>query len=145
MVTRPGLGWSLTKTMAEHDHLFGDAKATARTVASDRKLKQLQKAKEAFKENPTDGNQAALATAYFDIGKYDKAESLMRGLLEAENPSQQLLCDLAFTYKNMGQMENAQEVFRRVIEVDPKHPLARCAENELWTIDPSYKPSWLRK
>jgi hypothetical protein len=45
----------------------------------------------------------------------------------------------------MKDLEKAKLAFRKVVESNPRHALARSAENELWQLDPEYRPSWLRK
>ena len=130
--------------MSDINQLFGDAKATARSMPGDRKLKQLQLAKEKFEADPNAANQTDLATAYFDVGKYDKALELFNALVDEYGQDIKVLCDLGFSYKNIGKPDKAKEMFLRVIELSPKHALARCAESELWTMDPTYRPSWLK-
>jgi Tfp pilus assembly protein PilF len=131
--------------MADINQLFGDAKATAKTAEAGRKQKQLETALRAFTGNASPENKTALSTAYFDTGNYAKALELLNELVRDYGQNIQVLCDLAFTYKNMDQLEKAKETFHKVIALNPKHALARCAENELWTMDPSYRPSWLRR
>ena len=131
--------------MADINQLFGDAKATAKTAEADRKKKQLEAAQRAFDGNPSTELKTALATAYFDNGNYSRALELLNELVRDHGQNIQVLCDLAFTYKNMDQLEKAKETFHKVVALNPRHALARCAENELWTMDPEYKPSWLRR
>lgn len=126
------------------DYLFGDAKATAKAGDTRRKQRLLADAKAAYESDPTPQRQAALAHALFDIGRFDDAERLLTDLLSTAGDDIQLVCDLGFIYKNLHNTEKAIEMFKRVIEVDAKHALARCAENEIWMMDPSYRPSWLR-
>jgi Flp pilus assembly protein TadD len=126
-------------------NLFGDAKATARAGDARRKQTAYDKALTRHQQSPTPETQAALATALFDLGKLPEAERLLSDLLQHFGDNVQVLCDLAFLYKNMGRTDEARRAFVRVVELDPKHALARCAENELFQMDPSYKPSWMRK
>jgi Flp pilus assembly protein TadD len=127
------------------EYLYGDAKATARAGDAGRKQKALNLAQQAYDENPTPENQARLATALFDLGRFQEAEKQLTGILLSNATDLKVLSDLGFVYKNMNQREKAKETFLRIIELDPRHPLARSAENEVWIIDPSYKPSWMRK
>jgi len=126
-------------------HLFGDAKATAKAPDLQRKRRALLEAKARFEENPNAQTQAVLAAALFDIGQFAEAEKLLTDLVETHGDNQQILFDLAFVYKNLGKREKSAAAFRCVIDLDPKHPLARSAENELWSLDPDYTPSWMRK
>jgi Flp pilus assembly protein TadD len=126
-------------------NLFGDAKATAHVVDGGRKLAQLHQAQQAFRDNPTQETQRAFATALFDIGKFEEAERVLVDLIKDYGEDRQWLYDLAFAYKNMNRVEEAKATFIRVIALDPKHSLARSAEHELWMLDPTYKPSWVRK
>ena len=125
-------------------HLFGDAKATAKAADVQRKRRLLLEAKSRFEEDPNEQTQAALATALFDVGRFAEAERLIVDLLKTRGNDIRMLFDLAFVYKNLDQPEKARATFREVVELDPKHPLARGAENELWAMDPNYRPSWLR-
>jgi len=127
------------------EYLFGDAKATAKAGDAGRKQKALNLAQQAFDENPTPENQARLATALFDLGRFAEAEKMLTGILNNNETDLKVLSDLGFVYKNLNQPDRAKEVFLRIIQLDPRHPLARSAENEIWILDPSYKPSWMRK
>jgi Flp pilus assembly protein TadD len=126
------------------DYLFGDAKATAKAGDAGRKQKALSAAKQDYENNPSVQNQTRLASALFDLGRYGEAERLLRDVLDQGSDDLKLLSDLAFVYKNLGNVEKAKEIFLRIVEINPKHALARSAENEIWMMDPSYKPSWLR-
>ena len=125
--------------------LFGDAKANARSREAGFKQDSYKRAKAAFEDNPTATTQAALAMAAFDTGKFDEAERLYSDLIQSNPKDMDLLTNLAFTYKNLGKLDDAKQMFLRVVDVNPKHNLARSAENEVWMIDPSYKPSWMRR
>ena len=126
------------------DYLFGDAKTTAKAGDASRKKKALAAAEAKIKEEPNTENYVRLATAMFDVGRFDDAERILKVVLEQGEVSIQLLTDLGFIYKNLNQPDKAKEMFRRAVEVDPRHSLARCAESELWVLDPTYKPSWIK-
>jgi Tfp pilus assembly protein PilF len=130
--------------MADINQLYGDAKATAKAAGADRKKKLLDAALKAFESNQTADTKTALATAYFDNGDYAKALQLLNELVKEHAQDIQVLCDLAFTYKKLEQTEEAKDTFHKVVALNPRHALARCAENELWTMDSSYRPSWLK-
>jgi tetratricopeptide (TPR) repeat protein len=125
--------------------LFGDAKANSRVRDVGHKQEMYKQAKAAFEANPTEPAQAALAMAAFDTGKFDEAERLYNDLVKTNPNDMDLLTNLAFTYKNLNKLEDAKRTFLRVVEINPKHNLARSAENEVWMIDPTYKPSWMRR
>jgi Flp pilus assembly protein TadD len=127
------------------DYLFGDAKATAKAVDAGRKQKALSQAQQAYEETPSPQNQTRLATALFDLGRFQEAEKLLRDILEKNENDLKVLSDLGFVYKNLNQRDKAKEIFLRIVAINPRHPLARSAENEVWTIDPSYLPSWMRR
>ncbi|MBN2080950.1 tetratricopeptide repeat protein [bacterium] len=127
------------------DYLYGDAKATAKSGEAGRKERALSAAKLAYEQDPTPQNQAKLASALFEIGKFNEAEKMMTDVLDKISNDLKLLSDLGFTYKNLKQFDKAKEIFLRIVAIDPKHPLARSAENEIWVMDPTYKPSWLRR
>ena len=125
--------------------LFGDAKASARSRDAGHKQEQYKQAKSAYEANPADETRVALALAAFDVGKFNEAELHYAKLVESYPNDLDLLTNLAFTYKNLSKLDDAKRTFLRVVEVNPKHNLARSAENEVWMIDPTYKPSWMRR
>ena len=127
------------------NYLFGDAKATAREGDSRRKQKAFDEAQANFNAEQNAKTQAALATALFDLGRFQEAERLLRDVINMYGENLQVLCDLAFVCKNLNKLDEARRIFHRMVEIDPKHSLARCAENELWSMDPTYRPSWMRK
>lgn len=126
-------------------NLFGDAKATARAGDANRKQVALNEALAAFRADPTAANQQVLATAMFDLGRFEEAERLLADLIQTQGANQQVLYDLAFTYKNMGRIEDAKAAFVKLIALDARSSLARSAEQELWRIDPNSPPSWVKK
>lgn len=127
------------------DRIYGDAKFTARAADADRKQRALSAAEKAYEENPTPQNHAAVATALFELGRFDEASKVFTEIMKTAGDDIKLACDLAFTYKNLQQKDMAIEMFKRVVKIDSRHSLARCAENELWSLDPEYKPSWMKK
>ncbi len=131
--------------MDNPNQLYGDAKATARADTGDRKTKVLNQAIANYEANKSSKTQAALAKAYFDAGRYTEAKGLLIELVDIGNPDLQLLCDLGFTYKNLKENDNAIQTFKKLVQLNPKHALARCAEQEVWQLDPNYKPSWMKK
>lgn len=126
-------------------NLFGDAKVTARAADGGRKLAALHEAQQSFKDQPSKATQYAFATALFDVGRFEEAERLLTDLIQSFGEDLQVLYDLAFTYKNLGRIDEAKAAFSRIIALDPKHNLARSAEQELWRIDPTSPPSWVKK
>jgi Flp pilus assembly protein TadD len=129
----------------DRERLFGDAKATAHAIDTQRRRRELDSAKAAYEADPTVGNKTALARALFENGRFEQAERLLVDLVRERGDDIQVVCDLAFAYKNLGHTDQAAEMFKRVIEIDTRHPLGRCAENELWMLDPRYVPSWMRE
>ncbi|MCC7479121.1 tetratricopeptide repeat protein [bacterium] len=125
--------------------LYGDAKANATTVDHGRKQKALQQAEQRYQQSPTPANQASLASALFDNGRYDEAEKLLSQLLAEHGEDVHVLFELGFIYKNLGRNPEAIQTWLKLVEVNPKHSLSRAAENEVWMLDPGYKPSWLRR
>ena len=69
---------------------------------------------------------------------------MITDVLAKDGNDLKLLSDLGFVYKNLNQLDKAKEVFLRIVKLNPKHPLARSAENEVWSMDPAYRPSWMR-
>ena len=86
-----------------------------------------------------------MAKAYFDAGRYVEAKGLLIELVEKDNPDLQLMCDLGFIYKNLKENDKAIQIFKKLVQLNPKHALARCAEQELWQLVPGYIPSWVKK
>jgi len=125
--------------------LFGDAKATARAADATQKHRELAQARARFEENPTRETQTVLATALFDVGRFEEAERLLRDIIATYGEDIQTLYDLAFTLKNLKQQDEMRKAFMRVVELGPRHPLARSAEHELWMMDPAFVPSWMRR
>jgi tetratricopeptide (TPR) repeat protein len=125
--------------------LFGDAKANARSRDVGFKQEQYKNALAAYGTSPSSETQATLALAAFDTGKFDEAEKHYAVLVANSPHDLDLLINLAFTLKNLNKLDEAKRTFLRVVEVNPKHNLARSAENEVWMIDPTYKPSWMRR
>ena len=97
------------------------------------------------RQDPNARNHTKLVNALFDLGRMEDAEREANKLLQAYGEDLQALTDLGFIYKNQGRREEAMKTFQRVVELQPRHALARCAENEIWMMDPSFKPSWMRK
>ena len=127
------------------EKLYGDAKATARVADSNRKQKALDDAEMKVRQDPTARNHTKLVNALFDLGRFEDAEREVNKLLQLYGEDLQALTDLGFIYKNMDRRDEAMRTFKRVVELQPKHALARCAENEIWMMDPTFKPSWMKK
>ena len=127
------------------ERLYGDAKATAKVADVNRKQRMLEDAEMKVRQDPNARNHTKLVNALFDLGRMEDAEREANKLLQAYGEDLQALTDLGFIYKNQGRREEAMKTFQRVVEVQPRHALARCAENEIWMMDPSFKPSWMRK
>jgi Flp pilus assembly protein TadD len=129
-----------------NSHLFGDAKATAGSSGgAQRKQQALTEAERRAQDNPTQENLRSHATALFELGMFAEAEKVFTEVMSRHGEEIQTLVDLGFTYKNLNRLEDAKRSFLRAAELAPKTNLARCAENEVWMIDPTYKPSWVRK
>jgi tetratricopeptide (TPR) repeat protein len=126
-------------------HLFGDAKATAHAAESGTKQQGLLQAQAAYAADASKENQLKYAAALFDNGRFDESLKLYENALAKYGEDMQLYYDLAFTYKNLKKIDDAKRCFLKVVELNARHSLARSAEHELWMLDPSYKPSWMRK
>lgn len=127
------------------ERLYGDAKATAKVADSNRKQKALEDAEMKVRQDPNARNHTKLVNALFDLGRFEDAEREVNKLLQSYGEDLQALTDLGFIYKNMGKREDSIRTFQRVVALQPRHALARCAENEIWMMDPSFKPSWMKK
>ena len=127
------------------ERLYGDAKATARVADSNRKQKALEDAEMKVRQDPSVRSHMKLVNALFDLGRFEDAEREVNMLLSAYGEDLQALTDLGFIYKNLGRRDEAMKTFQRVVALEPRHALARCAENEIFAIDPSIKPSWMRR
>lgn len=127
------------------EKLFGDAKVTAKVADSNRKQKSLEDAEMKVRQDPNARNHTRLVNALFDLGRFEDAEREVNKLMQAYGEDLQALTDLGFIYKNLNRKEEAISVFRRVFELEPRHALARCAENEIWMMDSKFRPSWMKK
>jgi tetratricopeptide (TPR) repeat protein len=126
--------------------LFGDAKATAKEADPLRKSKQVTAAKEKLDANPSAENRINYASALFEAGRYAEAESVLTELLSGDGADNlQALFELGFVYKHLKRNVDAINMFKRIVTLNPKHDLARTAEEQIWRLDPSYKPSWMSK
>lgn len=124
--------------------LFGDAKASAREGDAQRKQRALVSAQEKYTADPSPVNRMALASALFDMGKFAEAEQHMTALLETNRENPDILFELGFVYKNLNRKDEAISIWKQLVAANPRHHLARGAENEIWRLDPSYKPSWIK-
>ena len=131
--------------MSSKHILFGDAKASAKEGDGQRKQRNLQATEQKYAADPNAVNRMALAGALFDMGKFAEAEQHMTALLENNRENPDILFELGFVYKNLNRKDEAVAVWKQLVAAAPKHPLSRAAENEIWRMDPSYKPSWITK
>jgi Flp pilus assembly protein TadD len=131
--------------MSSRHLLYGDAKASATAGDAGRKQRALATAQERYGADPSAVNRMALATALFDLGRFPDAEQHMKGMLENEADNPDILFELGFIFKNQKRTDEALVVWKHLVASSPKHPLARAAENEIWRLDSTYKPSWLAK
>ena len=129
----------------KNSHLFGDAKATASTGGPQRKKQALVDAQQRMESAPSMENFRAYGAALFELGQFADAERVFNTTLTKFGEDMQLLVDLAFTYKNLNRLDDAKATFLRAVALQPKSGLARCAENEVWMLDPTYQPSWIRR
>jgi Flp pilus assembly protein TadD len=129
----------------KNSHLFGDAKATAAVGGPQRKRQALDAAEMRMQAEPSVETFRAYGAALFELGMFSEAERVFNTSITKFGEDLQVLVDLAFTYKNLNRIEDAKSTFLKAVAKEPKSSLARCAENEVWTLDPSYQPSWIRK
>ena len=87
----------------------------------------------------------SLTSALFDVGRFAEAEKLAKDIADSPNVDENVLFELGFIYKNLGRKQEAIDTFKRLVQHNPKHHLARGAEDELWKMEPGYTPSWIRK
>src|SRR5690606_11780957 len=125
--------------------LYGDANAATKMADSNSKHNALEHAEMKVRHDPTARNHTKLVNALFDIGRFEYAERDVNKHLQSYGEDLQALADLGFIYKNMGKREASIKTFQRVVAVQSRRALARCAENEIWMMDPSFKPSWMKK
>ena len=98
-----------------------------------------------YEKDPNPITQLKLGTALFDLGRFEEACKIFEAAVAINGENVQLLYELAFVYKNLKRTEDAKRVLKRVIELDPRSDLGRSAEHELWLVDPTCKPSWMRR
>ena len=129
----------------DREYMYGDAKATAKAVDAGRKQRQLTEAQSAFDTEPGIDTGLALAKAMFEAGHFNDAEKVLDMLNSGYRDNIDVLWNLGFVYKNQDRHDEAIQMFQRVVAIDAKHQLARSAELMIWEMDPSIKPSWMRK
>jgi Flp pilus assembly protein TadD len=128
--------------MSSKHILYGDAKASAREGDPQRKQRNLTTAEQKYAADPSAVNRMALASALFDLGKFAEAEQHMSALLQTNKEDADVLFELGFVYKNLNRKEEAIAVWKQLVASNGRHPLSRAAENEIWRLDQTYKPSW---
>jgi Flp pilus assembly protein TadD len=124
--------------------LFGDAKASAREGDGQRKTRNLTTLEQKYAADPSAANRMALAGGLFDLGRFAEAEQHMTALLETNKDNPDILFELGFIYKNLSRKDEAIAIWKQLFAAHPRHALSRAAENEIWRLDPTYKPSWLK-
>ena len=68
--------------------------------------------------------QHKLAFAYYGVGEFSKAVSVLQDLLRADPPRQdQIYFLLASSHFGMGKLDESESAFRKAIELNPKEPL----------------------
>lgn len=132
-------------SVTDPQSLYGDAKAS--TTDADRRLrsKRLDAAEREYNANP---NSVELAIAYadclFDVGKLVEAEQLFVKLIAINPDNFELEFNLGYTYLKQGKNELAIAQFKKVIALAPRSDAARSAEYELWNLNPSEQPPWVK-
>lgn len=125
--------------------LYGDAKATVSDADRRLRVKRLEAAEREYKAKPNCIETAiAYADCLFDVGRLSEAEKLLEKLV-AENPENyDLVFNLGYTYLKQGKIEQAVERFKHVIAIAPRSDAAKSAEYELWNLNPTEEPPWVK-
>ena len=80
-------------------------------------------------------DRQALAYAYFTIGEYDKAETLLLDLLQYQPRSIYLHMSLAKIWQNKGDFINAKKAALNILEIDPNDIDAKRMLTQLKDVD----------
>ena len=132
--------------LKDNSHLYGDAKATAKSVAAGARVKEIEEASIAFEaENDNPAAIKRLAIALTAASRIDEAEKLYSKYVSVAPADQDAFYEYALLNKLLGNKIKAIELFTKVIEMAPSSPLARSAEYEMWALDGRGLDSWVRK
>ncbi len=132
--------------MAENSHLFGDAKATARSIKRNGSESGLDLARsnfEAKRENP--GAILAYAEALNSSNRLGEALEIYREYLNSFPATQEVIFEMALILKALGESEDARDLFTKVVEMAPGTNLARSAEYEMWALGGAAEQRWAKK
>lgn len=139
--------------MAENSHLFGDAKATAKSFRRNGSNSELDAARlnyETDRSNPE--TVIAYAEALNSSNFLKEAYEVYREYLDSfpatedvHSVTQDIYFEMALIAKAIGMREDAQGLFTKVVEMGPETNLARSAEYELWALDGRSGQRWAKQ
>ncbi|MEP0813157.1 MAG: hypothetical protein HRF49_00635 [bacterium] len=130
----------------DNSHLFGDAKATARSVARAGAGDSLEDYRRAYEESKTDPDKVkAYAEALNRLNRTEEAEAVYSEYVSLVPADQDAFYELALLNKMLGKNERAIELFVKVVEMAPESPLAKSAEYEMWSLDGKVRPAWVKR
>ena len=74
-----------------------------------------------YEASPTQANQLALATAFYDGERFDQAATLFADVLEREPTEADALWGLARVRRSQGSQAESLRLYERLIEKNPRH------------------------
>lgn len=74
-----------------------------------------------YEASPTQANQLALATAFYDKQRFDQAATLFQDVLERQPTEPEALWGLARVRRSQGNHAEGLRLYERLIEEDPRH------------------------
>ena len=132
--------------MTENSYLFGDAKATAKSVRRNGSQSELDAARVNYEASP--GNpEAALvyAEALNAANLLEDAFAVYSEYLEIGSAKQDVLFEMALIAKSLGRAEESFGFFTKVVEMAPGTNIARSAQYEMWALDGKSEQRWAKK
>ncbi len=125
------------------EHLFGDAKATAKTIKRTNTTVALDEARLTYESDKTDGEKALQYAELLNrSNKLAEAYVVYKDYLENNPADQNIIFEVAILAKTLNNKEEAIELLKKAIEMSPRSSLARSAEYELWALNGGGKLRW---
>jgi tetratricopeptide (TPR) repeat protein len=128
------------------EHLFGDAKATARTFRKTGLAAAIDEARLAYEEDKANGENALQYAELLNrANNLSEAYAVYKDYLARIPANQDIVFEVALLAKTLENKEEAIELFKKTIEMSPGNPLARSAEYELWALNGGGKLRWSKE
>ena len=128
------------------EHLFGDAKATARTVKRTGVGSALDEARAAYEQN---GGDPEVVRAYAELlnltNRLEEAYKIYKEYLDLTSADQETYFEVGLLAKSLDDHDEAIRLFTKVVEMAPGSPLARSAEYEMWALNGGKTTRWSKQ